>query len=599
MQGKPILRVGKIKKVGACTLGSVEGHLTRSSPTPNADARRTQHNEVLHGDSSQSLKAAVHAVYAKYGIDPKRLRKDATVANDIVMTISPEWFRPDDPDAAGQYDLNRLKVFKAEAMAFLKKGFGDRLVRVDLHLDEATPHIHAIVVPVLPREDKKGFRLSGNDMFNPQALTAMQQGWEDRMSKHGVGQRLKRSTATHRKLKDYYSAVASQEVWEHINVQIQDPPPAKMLQSKAEREAALEAWRKAEQKRVRDELQPFVNEAAKGRLYEAERLTAQAARSDASQSRGRLAHLAEQLATVSDELAMTKEQVTRLRALPVQRVAVALGHDGPIGPKENAIDLVRRIGGLDFKAATAWLHQNMGRDAMAAAITAVAAKETPREAIWTKADYVKRDEMQKQLGALDAPEYRITFVHPNGRRWIFGTSDESPKETHTKEELLARVPEIARQNIQGFNVYVAPISPTQHYLLIDDLSTDGLKELRGLGYAPTNVLETSPRNYQAVLRVPRAGLPEAAVNEFFKDLNKGRGDPRVTGLSHTFRLAGFANRKEKHVDPVTGHAPFVKLKHALNQTCKKSIEVIKYYAEKKLAGITGRDRSRRDKSPTM
>ncbi|WP_034331250.1 plasmid recombination protein, partial [Aminobacter sp. J41] len=126
-QGKPILRVGKIKATGATTLQSVAGHLNRSSPTPNADPARRKLNRVLVGDKSQPLEEAVLQQYAQFGIDRAKLRKDATLANDIILTVSPEWFRPDDPDAAGTWDHNRLGSFTAEAEAFLRKGFGNRL----------------------------------------------------------------------------------------------------------------------------------------------------------------------------------------------------------------------------------------------------------------------------------------------------------------------------------------------------------------------------------------------------------------------------------------------------------------------------------------
>lgn len=581
-EGKPILRVGKIKSTGRTTFKSVDGHLCRTSPTPNANPAMTKHNRTLVGDKSQPLEEAVHAVYEKFGIDPSTLRKDATLANDIVMSISPEWFRPSDPDHAGTWDHNRLGVFRAEAVQFLKKSFGNRLVRVDLHLDESTPHIHAVVVPILPKADKSGFRLSGKDMFNPKNLTSMQQRWEDAVTRHGVGQRLKGSKAKHSKVRDYYAAIASQEVHERLDkIEVSDPPAKGFIESREAHSVRMEDWKKREAKKLRDELRPFQAEAAKGRLYDVERLTAQSARADAVGVRARFYEVAQQFSETSEKLDVAKDEIARLRVLPVRDVAAAMGYDGPISTKEskNPIDLVMRVGEIDFKTATAWLHQNMGRDAMTAALTASAAKETPSKPIFTRADHVKRKTVEQQLAALDAETYRVTLMR-EGQGMNFGKSDKSlGKDLMTKAELVERIPAMAAWNARGWNVFVTPIDMSNRYILLDDLSAATLRELRTEGYTPAVVQETSPGSLQAVLRAPRSQTPEAAANEFFKDMNRARGDEKIVGMEHPMRLAGFQNRKDKHRDE-KGNYPFVKLREAVNVACSRTVAMVRAYADR-------------------
>lgn len=579
-EGKPILRVGKIKSTGRTTLKSVDGHLCRSTPTPNANPSLTKLNRTLVGDKSQPLEDAVHAVYRKFGIDPAALRKDATLANDLVMSISPEWFRPLDPDQAGTWDQNRLAAFRGEAVQFLKKSFGNRLVRVDLHLDESTPHIHAVVVPVLPKADKSGFRLSSKDMFSPKNLTSMQQRWEDAVTRHGVGKRLKGSKAKHSKVRDYYAAIESQEVHDRLaQIEVSDPPTKGLLEGRESFAARKEAWKKTEAKRLRDELRPFQAEAAKGRLYDVERLTAQSARADAVCVRARFYEQAQQFAETAEKLDLAKAEIARLRVLPVRDVAAAMGYDGPIKPKDNAIDLVMRVGGIDFQAATAWLHQNMGRDAMTAALSASAASQTPSAPVFTRADHVKRRTVEEQLGALDAATYRVTLMR-EGQGVNFGTSDKSlAKDLLTKAELVERIPVLSAWNARGWNVFVTPIDMTSRFILLDDLSPATLRELRQEGYTPAVVQETSPGSLQAILRAPRSQTPEAATNEFFKDMNRARGDDRIVGLEHPMRLAGFQNRKDKHRDE-KGHYPFVRLREAVNVACKRTVEMVRSYADR-------------------
>lgn len=580
-EGKPILRVGKIKSTGRTTLKSVDGHLCRSSPTPNADPSMTKLNRTLVGDKSRPLEDAVHDVYKRFGIDPISLRKDATLANDIVMSISPEWFRSGDADNAGTWDHNRLGVFQSEAVAFLKKSFGNRLVRVDLHLDESTPHIHAVVVPVLPKADKTGFRLSSKDMFTPKTLTSMQQGWENSVTRHGVGKRLKGSKAQHSKLRDYYSAVDSQIVHEHLQkIQVSDPPAKGLLENKDAHRGRLDDWKKQESKKIRDELRPFKIDAAKGRLYDIERLAAASAKADAVTVRSNFFELSRKVEAQSAELDLAKDEIARLRTLPIADVAAAMGYDGAIGAKENPIDLVRRVGELDFKAATAWLHQNMGADAMTAALTASAAQVVDLQPVFTRSDHVKRRVIENQLGALDATDgYRVTLMR-DGRGMNFGKSDKSlGRDLITKAQLFQHIPTLASWNNQGWNVFVTPIDAANRFILIDDLTPTTLRSMTQEGYQPAIVQETSPGSVQAVLKAPRNRTPEAAANEFFKDMNRARGDQKIVGMEHPMRLAGFKNCKDKHRDD-EGKYPFVKLKAAVNVICQKTIAMVQIYAER-------------------
>ncbi|RYG62639.1 hypothetical protein EON80_22740, partial [bacterium] len=193
----PILRVGKIKATGRSTPQSVDGHLCRSRPTPNADSSRTELNVWLVGSADEKMGDAIEKTLTNARIDPTKLRRDAVLANDVLLTVSPEWFRPSDPENQGTWDDARLKIFTAEAQAFLTKTFGKRVVKAVLHLDEATPHIQAVVVPLMRKKEGSGWRLSSRDMFDPTRLASLQQGWEDRLQPHGVGLRTKGSRATH------------------------------------------------------------------------------------------------------------------------------------------------------------------------------------------------------------------------------------------------------------------------------------------------------------------------------------------------------------------------------------------------------------------
>ena len=72
----------------------------------------------------------------------------------MLLTASPEYFRPEEPSRAGYYEPQKLADFQQAVHGWLDDQYGDRIVRAELHLDEATPHVHAYLVPL----DERGTR---------------------------------------------------------------------------------------------------------------------------------------------------------------------------------------------------------------------------------------------------------------------------------------------------------------------------------------------------------------------------------------------------------------------------------------------------------
>ena len=93
-------------------------------------------------------------------------------------------------------------------------------------------------------------------------------------------------------------------------------------------------------------------------------------------------------------------------------------------------------------------------------------------------------------------------------------------------------------------------------------------------------MESSPGNYQAVIKVPRKSTDKDHANLFFKDLNRDLGDPKITGLVRPMRLAGFQNRKPKHATADGGRPPFVRVVSAVNRLCARALEVIQAYGQR-------------------
>jgi hypothetical protein len=573
MIGKPILRVAKIKKVGASTLQSVDGHLSRTRPTPNADPSKTPANVWLVGGPS-TLTNSVDRIMAKAGLADLNTRKDAVVANDILLSVSPEWFR-DNPDDAGRWKADRLETFRREAQAFLREQFGPRVACAVMHLDESTPHIQAVVVPILKTDT--GHRLSGRDYFNPPKLEALQEAWETRLKAHGVGLREKGSTARHTTVKSYYSALdRAPDVPKPLPP---SPPPLKALLPGGG--SALADWQKTEATKVAKRQKPLAAAAAKGMLFEAERQAGNAMRAELDDQGQRLAKLRDQLTDVRHQLELSKEQIAKLRGVSVNEVAKVLDYAGDIGKKENAIDLVKRVGGLSFEDATRWLAIAFSPAVAGDAVRRNTANVPIAEPILTTADKVKATAIIQQLDALGAESYRITAMHirEDGTKYAtnFGKSKEGDAERlWNSSEVLKQIPKMTSENARGGNIYITPIDPSAHFALIDDLKPEKLDELKGKGYTFSTITETSPNNFQAVVKVSKK-LDSSPVNEWFKSMNREHGDPKITGLEHPMRLAGFQNRKSKYEKD--GFYPFVRLVECARTFCTHARAVIASMAD--------------------
>jgi hypothetical protein len=132
--------------------------------------------------------------------------------------------------------------------------------------------------------------------------------------------------------------------------------------------------------------------------------------------------------------------------------------------------------------------------------------------------------------------------------------------TWSKEALVKSVAWLRFENLQGRNIYVRP-SGVHSLSLIDDLKAGAVEKMRGAGFTPALVVETSPGNFQVWLQHGRV-LPKELSTAAAKALaGKFGGDQGSADWRHFGRLAGFTNRKEKHRQ-ADGYFPYVRLLEA-------------------------------------
>ena len=217
-----IARVAKHKKAH---LHAVDSHNRRTKPiknaVPGAYAGR------IHGDPSKTLSQLVDERLAAVGMATGKgggIRHDAVLVNQLVISASPAYFRPDEPERHGLYDQKRLDVWVEKNMAELKKRYGENLISVELHCDERTPHLHAEVVPLVkkikknrrskadisnnvPAREYEAWSLDSKNMFGPEALTKLQDELADAVKDLGIERGVRGSRALHTELSWFHGMV--------------------------------------------------------------------------------------------------------------------------------------------------------------------------------------------------------------------------------------------------------------------------------------------------------------------------------------------------------------------------------------------------------
>ena len=103
----------------------------------------------------------------------------------------------------------------------------------------------------------------------------------------------------------------------------------------------------------------------------------------------------------------------------------------------------------------------------------------------SKALKAKISAWRRQHAALDAPAYRIT---PKSRRDGLqsfnlgkGRAEDKSERFYDADEVEELLPYLSRQNARGYDIYITPIDPAHHLLVVDDMRGDALQRLRAAG----------------------------------------------------------------------------------------------------------------------
>lgn len=201
------------------------------------------------------------------------------------------------------------------------------------------------------------------------------------------------------------------------------------------------------------------------------------------------------------------------------------------------------------------------------------------EAPGPKPEHIKIKEAAwaEQHAALRAERYRITLMpRRDGDPVIIPGNDYGRRKGadeifYTADEVKRQFRFLSLKNAGSYEVYITPIDPSHHYLVVDDLTPTTKDELLNAGYEPCLIQESSQDNLHAIIKAPKPEISkeeQSTANEFVQGVNKKYGDKAFTGAIHPFRLAGFANKK------IGKNSPFTKIIQAIDRVCGKTVKLL-------------------------
>lgn len=154
MSGGAVLRAKKLTGAGIIRVAAAHNKRTIQSEVGaggSIDGRRSHRNECLAGAQDPEL-CAVLAKRLMEAAGIRKLRKDAVRAIEFIVSLAPGQCEQED-------------VFFRHAMNWLSDRFGgsSNIIAADIHRDEASPHLHLLLLPLL------GGRMVGSDALGGRA----------------------------------------------------------------------------------------------------------------------------------------------------------------------------------------------------------------------------------------------------------------------------------------------------------------------------------------------------------------------------------------------------------------------------------------------
>ena len=195
---KEVCRIEKLKSVGA--LGGAYEHNLRLRDILNADETKTTYNiELTDRPSGKSYVDCFHDKMEHspwYQNENHKIAKNAIYGVEFMLTFGNE--------ATDKIDI---KKWCTDNIKWLESHFGgsENVVSAILHLDERTPHIHAVVIPLDEKGKLNYTKYLGGSKYR---LSELQDSYHSEVGiYHQLDRGMKGSKATHQDIDNFYSMV--------------------------------------------------------------------------------------------------------------------------------------------------------------------------------------------------------------------------------------------------------------------------------------------------------------------------------------------------------------------------------------------------------
>ena len=198
MPSYAIARIAKLKKSNLSGSGA---HTLRERDTPNANPEK-QNIRVIDPEPHKSLSELVLDKISRHP-QKRKIRSDAVYCVEFVLSASPEYFRPNNPNEGGYSLQNRVEPWIDASKNWLLKRYGDSIVLGIVHGDEMSHHFHAYFVPL----DKDGQLRCKHFFGSRQKLQDFQDSYWNAVKHLGLERGIKGSLSKHIDIKDFYRTV--------------------------------------------------------------------------------------------------------------------------------------------------------------------------------------------------------------------------------------------------------------------------------------------------------------------------------------------------------------------------------------------------------
>lgn len=193
-----VLHASKVKG----NLGGLGCHIDRTKIPKNAVAEKTPDNlelckinSTLHQDVQARIKEGYTGKTA--------IRKDAVTGISLVLSGSHDRMKE------LETDRGQLLEWAKDNYDYIKETFGEEnMVRCTLHLDEKTPHIHAVVVPITP----EGRLTAKYWLDGKKKLKKMQSDYARHMEKWGLKRGVENANRKHITTKQFYKYLNANDI---------------------------------------------------------------------------------------------------------------------------------------------------------------------------------------------------------------------------------------------------------------------------------------------------------------------------------------------------------------------------------------------------